>query len=279
MRRAVVLFAVGLLVLGLNAGAYADIFNIFDGGWSITLDTERQIRDGEGTLTDGLVNWKDPSGYDYLYQDTWFGRSGDATSEGPLSTLTLLSYSTPAPNKVLLSFKDPYSLYVDLSYELHGSGFSSWISESATLTNAGTGALTASIFKYADFDLCYGYDAHDNDYAFGNTSGITQCDAFSVANIALTSYAADAFQISTCGYPGSVISSLNDNNITNLNNTGSPYGPGDADFGFQWNLVLAPDESYTIENIKTLTTAPEPVSMILFLSGGAVLALRKFRKK
>ncbi len=279
MKKNMVLVVIALLFFAAVGQAFADILTADDGGWSITVDTQRQIRGNEGTPTDGLVNWKDPSGYDYVYQDTWFGRNSTATSEGPLSSLSLISSSKLASNKILLNLWDRASLHFDLSYELNGSGLSSSIFERLTLTNNGRDPLALSIFKYADFDLCYGYSAHNDDYAFANTSGITQYDAFSVANVMPTSSLPDAFQISVVGSPGSIISSLNDGGITNLNNTGSPYGPGDASFAFQWNLRLDPDRAYTIENRKTLTTTPEPVSTILFLAGGALFGGRLLVKR
>ena len=270
-----------VVLLSCAAVAQAVELNAADGGWSITVDNERVIRDGEGTATDGLVNWIDPSGYDYVYQDTWFGRDSTAQSEGPLSSMSLLSSSQPALNKIILNFKDNASLYLDLSYELTGSGLSSSILERGVMTNKGADPLTISIFKYVDFDLCYGYDAHNNDYAFGDTSGITQYDAFSTARVTPISSLPDAFQISRCGYPGSIISSLDDGQITNLTNGGSPFGPEDADFAFQWNLTLDPNQSYTIENMKTLETSavPEPVSSALFLLGcGGMAALKRSKK-
>lgn len=278
MKKSAVLVLMVLLVFGTVSGAYADIFNAVDGGWSITVDSARQIRDGEGSPTDGLVNWKDPFGYDYVYQDTWFGRGGDAASEGPLSSLTFLSGSNSAPNQILLNFKDNGQLSLDLSYELSGSGLSSSVLEKGILTNGGTDPLTLSIFKYADYDLTYGHSAHNDDFAFGNALGITQHDAFSIVSMTPTSSIPNAFQISVVGCPGSIISSLNDGNVTNLNNTGSPYGPGDASFAFQWNFTLAPGQAYTIENMKTLTTTPEPISCALFLVGGGALVLARKKK-
>ncbi len=150
MRRAAILTVAVVLVLGLSSGAYAEIFSATENNWSIMVDTQRQIRDGEGTETDGLVNWKDPYGYDYVYQDTWFGRDSTANSESPLSSLNLLSWATPDPNKILLNFQDNASLYLDLSYELHGSGLSSSILERAILTNKGTNSLSNTpILTYA----------------------------------------------------------------------------------------------------------------------------------
>lgn len=278
MKKLAILFGMLSLMFGLSAEGQADLFNVTDGGWSIEVDTERHIREGEGTVTDGLVNWKDPFGYDYVYQDTWFGRDDTSSSEGPLSDLTFLSASNPAPNSIYLNFTDG-TLLLDLEYELIGLGNSSIIVERATMTNNGASALTLSIFKYVDFDLCYNYDDHNNDYAFGSSFGITQYDDFAVAMVTPVLFAADAFQISRCGYPGSVISSLNDGAITNLDNSGSPFGPEDADFAFQWNFTFEPGETYMIENTKILTIVPEPASIVLFLLGGGLLsgsrALRK----
>ena len=279
MRKLAVLFAAGLFILGLNSVSYAEIFNAYDGGWSITVDTVQQIRDGEGTPSEGLVNWKDPLGYDYLYQDSWWGRDSSVSSEGPLSSLSLISSSNPAPNKILLNFKDNGSMYLDLSYELYGSDLTSVVLETGVLTNKGNEPLNFSIFKYADYDLTYKYSAHDDDYALGGITGIIQYDEFSSIGMVPLSPAPNAFQISPASGPGSIISSLNDSNITNLTNTEEFLGSADASFAFQWNFTLNPDQPYTIGNMKMLTTTPEPVSTTLFLLGGTMLALRRMRRR
>ena len=281
MRRLVILFAIGLLFFGLNTETYAEEVSAFDGGWSITVDTEQKIRDGAGTVSEGLVHWKDPSGYDYMFQDSWWGRDIDASSEGPLSSLGIISNSNPAPNKILLNLKDnTRAVDYALSYELNGSGSSSSILERMTVTNSEPDPITLFIFKYADFDLCYGHDDHDNEFALGDTSGITQYDVFSTANVTpISSPAPNNYQISLCSGEGSIISSLNDNLPTTLTNGVSPFGSGDASFAFQWDFTLGAGQAYTFENMKTIITAPEPVSSVLFLIGGVSLVAVRSRRR
>ncbi len=279
MKKVMLVCAMLLVILVVQVNVYAVELNVHSNGWSMTVDNERLIRGSEGTPSEGLINWKDPAGYDYVFQDSWWGRDSTASAEGPFSSLELLSSSQPATNKIILNLKDNESLYIDMSYELIGSGLTSSIFEKATLTNTGTHARTLSFFKYADFDLCYGYNAHDNDSAFGNTASIIQSDSWSTATIIPTSLAPSAFQIAQASGSGSIISSLNDGSATNLINTGSPFGPGDASFAFQWILTLEPNQVYTLENTKTLTTTPEPASIFLFSIGGIGLLRKAFRKK
>lgn len=274
MKESIRLVLMSLFVFGLTSGAYAEVLTAANGGWSINFDTLRQIEQGEDTPREGLMDWVDPLGRDHIWEGSWWGRDNSGYGEGPLSSLTLESWSNPAPNQISMRYTEPGSnLYVDLWYGLTGSGLASSISERAMLTNANNNPINLSIFEYADFDLT---DTDNNDNAFGNVFGITQYDNWSRVSVIPVSSIPNHFQIASFS---SLVDSLSDASSTILNDSGSPYGPGDATFAFQWDFTLAPGETYTIEKIKTLTTTPEPVSCALFLFGGGALALVRRKKK
>jgi hypothetical protein len=268
MRKFAVLVLTALLVFGTIGGAYATVLNATSGGWSITVDTVRQ-----GFPIEGLIDWVDPFGNDHMWEESWWGRNNTtSTKENPLSSLTLLSSSNPAPNQILLKYREENDLlYIDLLYSLVGSGPSSWVSETMTLTNASQNPTNQSVFEYTDFDLS---DTYDDDSAYGDINGITQYDNLTLANVTPISNIPNYFQITS--FP-LLVDSLSDAALTNLDNSGSPFGPEDATFAFQWNFSLGPGGTYTIEKLKTVHIVPEPATLSLL--GLGVLGVLGLKRK
>ncbi len=70
---------------------------------------------------------------------------------------------------------------------------------------------------------------------------------------------------------------LTDNSITNLNNTGLPFGPGDFTGAFQWTVTLAPGEAFTATASMTVTYIPAPSALALLGLGGLIGCGRRRR--
>jgi hypothetical protein len=48
-----------------------------------------------------------------------------------------------------------------------------------------------------------------------------------------------------------------------LNDSGSPFGPGDATFATEWDFTLSPDSSLDYDTTKDISKTPEPGTWIL----------------
>ncbi len=75
--------------------------------------------------------------------------------------------------------------------------------------------------------------------------------------------------------------SLVDTSVTNLNNSGLPFGPGDYTGAWQWDLVIGAGESATVSSSFGTTPpaeVPEPSSYALVSLGVGLMAALRFRR-
>jgi hypothetical protein len=106
----------------------------------------------------------------------------------------------------------------------------------------------------SDFDLG-GFGGQD--VAVGDVNGIIQTDGSTILSVH-SSLMPNAFQVAP--FPDLFLS-LSDFSITNLDNGGSPFGPGDATFAYQWNLTIPAGQSISFSIDKDFI--PEPGTAIL----------------
>jgi hypothetical protein len=181
----------------------------------------------------------------------WYRLPGDSF-EHSLDNLPLIS-ARAGGNQIQLSFAGP-TLGVNVGYQLTGGapgrGTASLL-EYVMLTNLTNAPLPLTWFSETDFDLG-GFGGAD--FATGGVGGIVQTDGTTVANVSST-LTPNAFQIAS--FPDLFLS-LNDLSITNLDNSGSPFGPGDATFAFQWNLSIGAGSSISYDISKNIYKTPEP---------------------
>ena len=71
----------------------------------------------------------------------------------------------------------------------------------------------------------------------------------------------------------SLLTDLCNNGLTQLNNTGLPFGPGDFTVAWQWDLVVPVGGSVTVGD--TITIIPAPAALPAFL---VLLAARRRRR-
>ena len=64
-----------------------------------------------------------------------------------------------------------------------------------------------------------------------------------------------------------------------LNNSGSPFGPGDYTGAFQWRVELAPagslGDTFTSSIVKRVEVVPEPAAVLLLAVGLGLLWRRR----
>ena len=255
-RRLLILVACFLAEVTTAQGVHAVI--VSDNNSTITVDPASQF---------GLRSWV-VDGINQISEQWFWLRLAGESSQTSLDNLFLNKAESRPPNQIDLAYTEIFSgLKADLLYTLSGgpigSGRSS-INENITLANTGDQSIALAWFMEADLDLS---GTSGDDLAFGGTGGITQEDPHTIATVR-ASPAPDAFQIAR--FPV-ILEALTGNSIFNLDDRGSPFGPGDATFAFQWNLSIPAGQSLTIDISKDISPAPEPSTISLLVV--SVLAL------
>lgn len=259
MKRVILPILAGVCLLG---GAHAQVI-LNDGNARATIN-----HGNTGVL--GMNSWL-TDGQDNLYQQWYWFRVGQ-NPEAAINTISAATITGQTNNSVNIAYGNN-QLRVDITFTLiggtPGSGTSD-IAEVIRVTNLSGTALDFHLFEYDDFDL--GTAFNDDLAELVNSSTIRQYDA-SVQAMVGTVPLPDAWEIAASG---PIFNRLNDNMPSNLNNTGSPFGPGDATFAFQWNRVIAPGSAFVMSKNKLIT--PEPGTFVAIGAGLALLFARRRRK-
>lgn len=239
-----VLPALVLLLLALPAGAV----RINDGVAALTVSNNS----GE------MYNYRS-GGRDQLYQALYYYRTGGMTQEqvlvGP-GTTSVTQVSRTGPTEITVLGSTPTFDYT-LIYRLNGNG---GLSPSIELTNTSGASLDLTLFSYQDWDV-------DNSPAGDSITwdGSTMLQSDGATGIAINpAQTPDAVQAAPYA---TLLNSLDDGGITNLDGTGLPFGPGDGTFAFQFDLTLLPNQSTSI-----IYSVPEPSSAALAMLGLVTLA-------
>jgi hypothetical protein len=266
MRVKLLFLIVVCALLGAVRPARSDLQTVVNGNSTITVDPHTFSLDPNVAM--GLIDWT-VDGTSHLFDQWWAERVvGIDNEEFFLSLLDLTVEEILGTNQIHLVYDDPTSdLEVDALYTLTGgalgSGQSS-ISEVISLTNTGINPLEVAWFEYHDLDL----NGTLTDNAFGDVNGLTYADGLTTVQIA-SAPTPNAFQVAAFS---TLKDALNDAAITNLDNSGSPFGPGDATSAFQWNFNITGGGAARITTTKTLTAQqpqviPEPSTLILLVVG------------
>ena len=138
-----------------------------------------------------------------------------------------------------------------------------------TLTNTSNGPLRLSLFNYADFDVGGSFSGDSAILAAPNLIRITDGGNFAE----FQGVGASAWQVQS--FAG-LRTLLDDGAITNLNNTGLPFAPGDFTGAFQWRLSIPVGGSFTVfENLSVNMAVPAPGAALLLGLGGLVATRRR----
>jgi hypothetical protein len=207
----------------------------------------------------GLREWTVDGTNHMFEQQFWVRRVGVDDREISLNTLALVAEEVPAANQIALTYSGA-GLQVDILYTLVGGASASGksrIDETLILTNLGNQPLLLALFAETDLDV---NDTLDGDVAFGGVGGITQTEGATTVVVA-GSPTPNAFQIAPAL---EIFTSLEDAQVTNLNNSGSPSGPGDVAFAFQWNLNVPAGGAVAIALNKQTVAAPSTLLLLGF---------------
>lgn len=214
-------------------------------------------------------------GIDQLYQQWFWYRYDGMQDEMSINNLSAPTVNQIAPNIAGISYNDG-TLKVEVFYLLTGGTAGSGtadIAESIRITNVSGSPLNLSFFQYSDFDLMA--NSQGDSVTRENANTIRQSKGPVTASEVVSTPAANHWEIG--GYP-SIISKFFDGSATTLSDSGSPFGPGDGTFAWQWDRTLGVNGSFLISKDKRIEGVPEPASMIALGTGLVGLALRRRRK-
>lgn len=168
---------------------------------------------------------------DQLFQQWWWFRAANGTREFALSNRTS---NSAAGDTLTLEYNEPEGFRAVLTYVLTdgpNSPASANVACALEIFNLTPSALPLAVFAYIDFDLAGPTD----DSAVAAETGrmrVSDVGGFAAEFLGLDT---DAYQVT--GYDA-VRAALANSTITNLNNSGLPFGPGDFTGAFQWNLSI-----------------------------------------
>lgn len=213
-------------------------------------------------------------GQDQLWRQTFFyGLASGA--ERNLSTLN--SHSTLLSANSLRTIYTYSSFKIEVNYVLTGGAWgsgSATVGEKIKITNLTGSALDFHFFQYVDFDLGgNGYIDSANlvqDDQGRFIKAIQENSGYYFAS----EFVSPGANHAEVGLDQSILNKLNDDCATTLTDHIGPVF-GDAVWGFQWDLNLAANESFTIDINKSLYLVPEPSSLAMVLFGAAAFAIRR----
>ncbi|MDJ0581436.1 hypothetical protein [Crocosphaera sp.] len=239
--------------------AYAQ-FTLTDG------DFEYEQRGDDLGASDINVN----GGNDNLFQDWWFFRVDGDTSESVFQSDKTPTSSTV--NTALLDFASNGVFSASLDYTLTDlGGGEGAVLQNMSILNETASDLVIDLFYYVDLDV---------DASFSNTATLAGPNSvlFEENGVEFTVIGsdADAFQVLEFS---DLLDLLEDGAITNLDNSGVPFGPGDATVAFQWSLLIPAGESTTVSGAVGIgdfseeDVIPTPVAEPVPEPGSSTLAL------
>jgi hypothetical protein len=222
-------------------------FTLTDGDATFTL---RGIRGERTTTSGGLGDYKSLSGTgapDHMFQNWWWYRTDSDTREFALSNLT--AFDQPQANTVSLTYAEGGLTY-EITYTLSDSGDNqAVVVAQLTIANTTSTPITLNLFNYSDFDM--------DGSSGGDRAELVRPDYMRVyeTNTAHIVAAETPFAWQIGAFP-SVRNLLTDTDIDDLNNSGSPFGPGDFTGAFQWQFTLRDGESRSTAIALTINVEP-----------------------
>jgi hypothetical protein len=208
-----------------------------------------------------------------LFQNWFWYRIGSEGRENSINTLNLigLDQSQPADNQLSVTYAGT-DFEIALNFTLDGGAQGSGISslfENITIKNTGSNQLDFHFFNYTDFDLT---ENGEQDTTKIGSSIATQWDNFTFATEVIDP-AASYYQVSPFS---NILDALEDDVTTTLANF---FGllTGDNAYAFQWDFALQPEQSFSINNYKSIApveSVPEPTMTLGLIAFSGLMLIR-----
>jgi hypothetical protein len=238
------------------------------------------LAQGQGTITDPPATYVIPAAHydtspavnftgvgptvatDHLFENGWWYRiAGDASEKFfPVPT----SPNFPAGTTYTVSWTNVDGRGFDtteVGTVINGGGPSGNVTLALTIINPSAGPVTFDLFNMADIDLA-GTAGTDSATLLTPNELIGLTDGVQTAQY--RGIGANAFLVRPFGATD-VATVLSDGALTNFDNSGLPFGPGDFTAGFQWTGVVVPaGESRTVTAVMAINTVAVPVELMNF---------------
>lgn len=269
-----VLSAPVCLVLASTAFASDPVANLFDRSASATIHLSGPAAGMTALRPDGEISR-------LRYQSFWF-RTPGMDNEANVGTLGLAGFQSTDTNPFVDDNVDTASaLYagggftIETVWQLRGGPFGSDradVGETITITNTDlTAGLVISFFQYSNFILSNGQVPADvlTISGAGNNTATQFGDAGFVSETVVT----PAPTFYKAGNAAALLALLTNGSVDNMDNTGSPAGPGDVAWIYQWNFNIPLGGSVIISKDKSVV--PTPGAIALMGLGGLIAGRRR----
>ena len=246
------------------------------GALSASAMAQGVIRDGNARFSynvnplPGSTDFQPDSTTDHLFWNWWWYRVDGAPAESQMSPPLTQSYVGNVASGGASEPSFDWRLRVTLTDgPVPGQA---QIVERMTLINTTNNPIRVALFNYVDFDV--GQSAGGDSAILVNPQLMRITDAGGDFAEFLA-VGANAWEVQA--WPV-LINALNDASVTNLSNTGLPFGPGDFTGAFQWNLSIPVGGSVTVFEGLAINMEAVPAPGVLALLGlGGLLAMRRRR--
>jgi hypothetical protein len=269
----------GLVLFGLSAQhSVAALFTLADDNSAALFDTQNQANNFSWTV----------DGINQLSQQAFWFRTGDDAEQSvhtlPVGVQGVSDSNFDGNNDTLfVRYVDGFDRFrIETRYTLDGgapgSGASD-LAEQISITSQLGVPLDFHFFQYANFDL-NGVPGGDTAL-FTNTNTVRQFKPGSELTETVVTPVPAHREIA---FFDTTRSELNDGGPTTLNDgppIGTPLGPGNVTWAYQWDILLQPGATFQISKDKNLhagPAVPEPATVSL-LSLAAGLLLAGYRKR
>lgn len=257
----------------LTAGpAWAAFIEITDGYSTFRFDTTEPPPAGNNTQ---LFTGGDPG------NDVLFAHFNHLRVGGTTFALANGTVANAAGNSATVTYSSVGGVFdVSTTYVVSSLGGGPVLDVLTTVRNVAGGSLSGRLFDYFDPDLL-GFDTDTAVASLNPFPAIQLSNSVSGRTATLSSPTAGAYQLSPYS---ALIDGIHNGSIPSLDNTGSPFAPGDitAAFGTDFTLAAGGSRSFssnfTAAAVPNPAAVPEPSSLALLGILGGVAALRLRRR-
>jgi hypothetical protein len=265
-------------VVGLAVRSEAQTNLLTHRNSSVLVDT------GSGTLVDWLVD-----GVDLVNQQSFHFRVGSVGGEsmiGSINSTPSVAFDNAFPRQLDVTYANSnYSvrvLYL-LTGGTAGTGGSA-LSEGVTVANTSSSPLDFHFYQYSDFDLG-GLSGNQAVQFYTNGAGqyykVIQLGNGQTVTETINSAAPLIGHFEAATY-NQTLAGLNDADPTTLSDSVSAIG--NATFAYQWDVTLAPGDSFQVSKLLAVALdpsaiVPEPSAFALVSLGLLVFGFRRRNRR